>query len=308
MSRDTAVAEALRLQSIMRAHKVVCTVELTAGRAWSGDQWYSRKQVLFNHHTAGSMRGLTPSYALCRNGRPARPGAAALPGPLCNGYGGRDHVYRIITLGLGNHPGQGGPLSVAGFTVPADSARISAWGTEWEHDGVSPWPEDMCEFMARSNAALLEWLAIPVGRSVEHSTWAPTRKIDRNGYSAARGQREIKAHLSTGPTEDDDMTAHAEQLDRIERLLTEKTPLSLDPKATATPLELWRWTQGDAYAALAGVRAALAEIAGLRAALFALSVNPDLTAEQITAAAQDGAGKALDERITGARVELTAGQ
>lgn len=186
MSRDTAVAEARRLQQIMAKHGVKCTIELKAGRPWSGDDWYSKKSVLMNHHTAGSMNGLTPSYALCRNGR------SGLPGPLCNGYGGRDFVYRIITMGLGNHPGAGGPLNVAGFRIPKDSARITAWGTEWEHDGRSPWPPEMQEFMGRANAALIEWMGVPVERSIEHSTWASGRKIDRNGYDPARGQEEIR--------------------------------------------------------------------------------------------------------------------
>ncbi len=200
MSQESALTEARNLQASIQRHGAKCTIELTAGRAWAGDDWISTKHVIQNHHTAGSMNGLTPSYALCRNGR------AGLPGPLCNGYGGRDFVYRIITMGLANHPGQGGPLNVAGFTIPKDSARPCVWGTEWEHNGTSPWPPAMIEFMARANAGILEWGGgtghpLPVGRSIEHSTWATPagRKIDRNGYTAARGQAEIRQFLSAAP-------------------------------------------------------------------------------------------------------------
>lgn len=190
MSQALALAEARRLQTVMGHHGVPCTIELMPGRAWAGDDWYSTKRVHMNHHTAGSPRGLTPSYGLCRTGDPSR----NLPGPLCNGYGGRDHVYRIVTMGLANHPGTGGPLTVDGFTIPKDSARISCWGTEWEHDGVSPWPAGMREFMARSNAAILRWGGLTLGRSIEHSTWTP-RKIDRNGYTALIGQAEARPYL-----------------------------------------------------------------------------------------------------------------
>ena len=149
----------------------------------------------------------------------------------CNGYGGRDHVYRIVTLGLANHPGAGGPLTVDGFTIPKDGARISVWGTEWEHNGTSPWPADMREFMGRANAALLEWMAVGLGRSIEHSTWATPagRKIDRNGYTAARGQAEIAPFL-TATTEDDDMSAVAEQqIADLHRIFTTPIPHRVDP-------------------------------------------------------------------------------
>lgn len=199
----SANEEAQKLKAIMERHGVRASVEVQIGRPWSGDRWYSAKHVLINHHTAGSSTGLTPSLALVKRGR-----GADLPGPLCNGYGGRDHVYRIICMGLANHPGKGGPLTVAGWSIPKDSARISTWGTEWEHDGVSPWPADMREFMGRANAALCEFWSIGPNRSIEHSTWAPNRKIDRNGYTAGTGQAEIRLWQNTtkpSTQEDDDM-------------------------------------------------------------------------------------------------------
>lgn len=200
MSRATAMAEAKHLKAIMERHGVRCSIELQPGRPWSGDQWYSRKYGIMNHHTAGSRKGDTPSLALCKRGR------TGIPGPLCNGYGGRDLVYRVITLGLANHPGLGGPLTLAGVRIPKDSARPSLWGTEWEHDGVTQWPAPMREFMGRANAALLEWMGRPIEASIEHSTWAPTRKIDRFGYTANSGQAEIRKWKGEDDVSETDVT------------------------------------------------------------------------------------------------------
>jgi hypothetical protein len=190
MSRARAVSEAKRLKRIMAKHGVEAVIDLGIGRPnVAGDDWYTPKVAIMNHHTAGPKFGKTPSLTIVKRGRPG------LPGRLANGFGGRDHVYRILTMGLANHPGEGGPLTLAGKRIPKDSARISVWGTEWEHDGRSKWPPDMIDFMARANAALLEWMDRPVEASIEHKTWAPRRKIDRNGYTAKRGQREIRAVL-----------------------------------------------------------------------------------------------------------------
>ncbi len=200
MTESRARSEAAELKEILNEHGVRASIELQVGRPnVAGSDWWTPKFVSMNHHTAGPSSGLTPSLSLVKHGR------SDLPGPLCNGYGGRDFVYRIITMGLANHPGEGGPLTVAGFTLPKDSARISSWGTEWEHNGVDPWSAAFKDFMARSNAALLEWMSRPVAAVIEHKTWAPTRKIDRNRYSqdGGTGQDEVRAYLKSL---EDDMT------------------------------------------------------------------------------------------------------
>lgn len=199
MSLALARREAAALKTIMGRHGVKCSIELQAGRPWSGDQYYTRKSVLVNHHTAGPRTGDTPSLGICKRGRG---GDVPLPGPLCNGFGGRDHVYRILTFGLANHPGLGGPLTVAGFHIPKDSARISTWGTEYEHDGMSPWPSAMIEFMGRANAALCEYWQISPARSIEHATWAPRRKNDRHprfATSGSTGVADIRHYGGLGP-------------------------------------------------------------------------------------------------------------
>lgn len=214
MSQAKAIAEAKRLQAIVQSKGVKCTIELKVGRPWSGDDWYSEKEVLMNHHTAGPSSGLTPSYAVCRNGRPG------VPGPLCNGYGGRDKVFRIVTMGLANHPGAGGPLTVAGVTLPKDSARIASFGIEWEHNGTSAWPADMKEFMGKVGAAVLEWMGRPLTASIEHKTWAPSRKIDRNTFTASTGQALIRPYLGAIETGGDDFMGFINNQAEFEAAMT----------------------------------------------------------------------------------------
>jgi len=289
----SASAEARRLKDVMARHGVLASVELQVGRPWAGDDWYSEKRVLVNHHTAGSTTGLTPSLALVKRGR-----GDALPGPLCNGYGGRDHIYRIITMGLANHPGAGGPLTVAGFTIPKDSARISTWGTEWEHDGVSAWPADMQEFMGRANSALCEFWQISASRSIEHSTWAPRRKIDRNRYTAATGQAEIRlwseraAPTGQQPQEDDDVSfndkhkltdadvkAYGLAADQVGKTKSYDEIVRFPPAVARLRREM-----GAQIGALTAVVSRLAE---------AIQDGGSLTAEQAAEAARVGAQEAL---------------
>ncbi|HEU4540510.1 MAG TPA: peptidoglycan-binding protein [Jiangellaceae bacterium] len=200
MSADAAQQAAQRLRSALLDHGIrKVSIELMPGRPVpSGSRWLNTRFIgEMSHHTAGPASGLTPSLAVCKKGRPG------IPGPLCNGYGGRDFVYRIITMGLANHPGKGGPLTVGPFQIPADSARPFLWGTEWEHPGTAqhPWTDEMREFTARANAGILEWLGQPVVHHVEHSTWTG-RKIDRFGYSASSGQDEIRKFSSQAAQND----------------------------------------------------------------------------------------------------------
>lgn len=199
MSKASALSEAKELKAIMTGEFLVaCSIELQIGRpVGSLDRWHARLfQFPMNHHTAGPHSGLTPSINVIKRGR------SDLPPPLSNGYGGRDYVYRIITLGPANHPGLGGPMRVADFLVPRNNARPYAWGTEWEHDGVSSWDPKMREFMGRANAAICTWKHWEATRSREHNSWAPLRKIDRNGYDAGDGQREIQHWLDWADNKD----------------------------------------------------------------------------------------------------------
>jgi hypothetical protein len=165
-----------------------------------------------SHHTVSRpSNGLTPCLNLVKVGR------SDLSGPLCNGYGGYDLVARIITLGYANHSGLGGPWSVSGWgTVPRDNGRPYNFGWEFEGGYSDSWVgslgEKMHDFMARCNAATLDWLGTlpgnpgpaPIACQGEHKTWAPGRKIDRYNYTTASGQAlTAKARASKNPSEDD---------------------------------------------------------------------------------------------------------
>lgn len=208
LEEERARAKARMLKQIMLKHGVPeVSIELQRGRPSSYGYWDAGFFVSeMSHHTVSrySQTSRTPVLALCKKGRPD------LQGPLCNGYGGWDLTYRIITFGYANHPGAGGSVTVpaltAGkFTIPKDSARRYSWGTEWEGglderdwDKILSNPRNgksmtMREFMGRANAALEEFLEIHENAHLEHSTWT-SRKIDRLGYTAAKGIAEKKKY------------------------------------------------------------------------------------------------------------------
>lgn len=209
MSRASALARAQGLKSALLAAGVPqVSIELVEGRPISGvDRWDALQvKTNFTHHIVsryGSNK--TPGLALIKRGR------SDLPGPLCNGYGGFDLVARIICMGLANHPGAGGPITVNGFRIPKDSARRYAFGWEFE-GGIDPadWNRILTnpatgkqmnfhEFMARCSAGAQNYFRLPVTANLEHSTWTP-RKIDRLGYTQASGVAAIKRYSSKPPT------------------------------------------------------------------------------------------------------------
>lgn len=206
--RERALSKARELKAIMLDYGVPeVSIELEPGRPNNFGSWDALFVVAdMSHHTVSrySSRSLTPVLSLCKWGR------SDLPGPLCNGYGGWDLCYRILTFGYGNHPGTGGPktvpaLTAGTFTIPRDSARRYAWGTEWEGGlNAADWDRELRnprtghkmtfrEFMGRSNAALEEYHKIHPLAHLEHSSWT-SRKIDRLGYTASKGIAEKKKY------------------------------------------------------------------------------------------------------------------
>lgn len=183
------------LKRHMTAHGVKCSIELLPGRG--DDPWELVKKYLrMHHHTASWYRAggnLTPIYSVVRQGRPD------LVGPLANGYGGFDLVYRIICMGLANHAGLGGPITIDGVFIPRDSARRPTWGTEWE-GGFQIWNTipGMLEFMGRSDNALADWMGRPLTSQMEHSTWTP-RKVDRKDFTRTIGVALTKKWDVTSP-------------------------------------------------------------------------------------------------------------
>lgn len=181
------------------------SIELQPGVARSG--WYvsTFRRGLGHHIASRPSQGLNPGLGVVKNGR------SDLQGPLCNGYGGYDLIARLITMGWANHPGAGGPWSVPGWgTVPEDNGRPYIFGWEFE-GGYEPYTDEMHDFMARCGAGTLDWLGnAPLECWGEHKDpWAPGRKIDRLGYTAASGRARIAAvrgkHVPTPrPSEEDD--------------------------------------------------------------------------------------------------------
>lgn len=224
MRRATIVKECMLRHGVPEV-----SIELQIGRPTSADRWNACKPVaVISHHIASTPTPThpTPGLSLVKRGR------SDLPGPLANGSAGVDLVYRILTLGLANHPGLGGSWTVRGpagtYTVPHNVARPYVWGTEYEggySDAV--WDKKYTnrrtgktmtfrEFMGRANAALVEaiWLINGHGKNPgnsdglsgyhgEHKTWAPTRKIDRLHYTTDSGRAEIRKFNAASPAKPD---------------------------------------------------------------------------------------------------------
>lgn len=191
MTQTESMAAAQQLKAHLEARGVRVSIELQADVRGLWD--VVGKRGVISHHTASHIsQGLTPLLALVKRGR------TGVPGPLANGYGGRDLVYRILTMGKANHAGTGGPLSLGQY-VPKDYGNLYTWGTEYE-GGYESWDDvpGMRDFMARSNAALLEYFGFGLEAHGEHKTWAPTRKIDRLNYTTQSGRDEIAAVLNGG--------------------------------------------------------------------------------------------------------------
>lgn len=153
------------------------SIELMAGLgpAWYTDTYRAR----LHHHTASSpisAARMTPALFTVKHGR------SDLQGPLANGYGGGDFVYRLITFSWANHPGVGGPANYGTGTIPKNNGRPYLWGTEWDWDGVHSWPDEYLEWMARCDAGIADFWRLPAEAQDEHKGWAtpPGRKIDRN--------------------------------------------------------------------------------------------------------------------------------
>lgn len=226
----TGRTEALRRARIVRqclldAGVPEVSIEVQEGRPDSNPWNACQPIAVYSHHIAShpTPDKPTPGLALVKSGR------SDLPGPLANGTAGVDLVYRILTMGLANHPGTGGPLTLRGpmgsYTIPKDIARAYAWGTEYEGGfDDATWDRvytnkrtgtsmTFREFMGRANAGLLRavWLINGRGKSpgdpgefdlsgyhCEHKTWAPGRKPDRLNYSTETGRAEVRKYDDGG--------------------------------------------------------------------------------------------------------------
>jgi hypothetical protein len=245
VSQSSALTKAKALKAVMLDYGVPeVSIELQTGRPNPYDSWDGLFVVIdMSHHIVSNYNpsNLTPLLWLVKQGR------TSVPGPLANGYGGWDLCYRILCFSYANHPGAGGPMTVprAGggtYTIPKDSARRYAWGTEYEGGVVeADWDRllrnprngrrmTMREFMGRAGAAIHDHFNIHGGAHAEHSTWAPDRKIDRLRYDKNEGAAEERRYADAPPP--------PPPLD----LLRKATDMILVKQAKTDPAVIWLLT------------------------------------------------------------------
>lgn len=147
------------------------------------------------HHTAGLPKGNAPSLNAIINGRPASPGAPALPGPLAQLCLGRDGTYYLVAAGLANHAGPG---SWQGITL----GNTHFVGIEAENTGLTsgpnndyPWPAVQMDAYRRGVAAILQKIGAQPIMCVGHKEWAPHRKIDPT-FNMDDFRREVAAIMA----------------------------------------------------------------------------------------------------------------
>jgi hypothetical protein len=227
---SSTMAAAQELATALRDFGMKVSIELRtdAQGSWRVCDFVRNLQ----HHTVSRpSNGMTPCLSLVKYGR------SDLSGPLANGYLGYDGIARIITMGYANHPGLGGPWSVAGHgTVPRDNGRPYIFG--WEHEGGYPesWTgpyEKMHDWMARCGAAVLQWRGLPLTCSGEHKTWAGARKIDRLNYTTESGRDAIAV---VQRTPEDDVTDQDKQ-DIIKGVVAELRRADFSPAEGTQPLD-----------------------------------------------------------------------
>lgn len=169
------------------------------------------------HHTAGPN---TSAEYIARNPN------------LGNGLSSQIHLSRdgVVTLcGVG----------VAWHAGP-DEARTPAWAkgqvqirtrhpNKWQSlgnakmigieavnsgDGTQVWPEKQVDAYARTVAAILWYLGLPLERCIAHKEFAPSRKIDPN-FDMTGFRARVKKHLDNPPSsggEEDDMFSDTDRL------------------------------------------------------------------------------------------------
>lgn len=161
MVMDTGLADRIRAKDV----RVIEVAGWTTRSAGTYDP-----EGTVNHHTAGSVRGATPSLATVIYGRPD------VPGPLAQVLQSRepdpaDDIAYVIAAGRSNNAGSGSWRGISG------NRRVG--GLEVEHTGLGRVDVARLEIAARINAALAEAPGSPrdAGNTCQHFEWT-SRKID----------------------------------------------------------------------------------------------------------------------------------
>jgi hypothetical protein len=302
VSQSSALTKAKALKAVMLDYGVPeVSIELQTGRPNPYDSWDGLFVVIdMSHHIVSNYNSsnLTPLLWLVKQGR------TSVPGPLANGYGGWDLCYRILCFSYANHPGAGGPMTVprvggGTYTIPKDSARRYAWGTEYEGGVVeADWDRllknprngrrmTMREFMGRAGAAIHDHFNISFSAHAEHSTWAPLRKIDRLRYNKSEGAAEEKRYADASPLPKDwfDMATLGELKQVVRDVLAEggdATPY-IDGKFQSRDTAIRRGSVNSGNAVNAIKYKVLPELAAIRAAQGGQPVDGAALARDVAA-------------------------
>lgn len=121
------------------------------------------------HHTAGPLKGNTPSLRIVRDGRDN------LPGPLSHLFLARDGTFHVLAAGRCNHAGEGRWQGVT-------TGNSSFIGIEAENAGtlLDPWPVAQLDAYAHGVAAILAHIGADSVMAAGHKEYATPRgrKID----------------------------------------------------------------------------------------------------------------------------------
>ncbi|WPM94273.1 endolysin [Arthrobacter phage Marchesin] len=235
---------------------------------------------------------------MCVNGR------SDLPGPLCNAVFGRNGTVYLVAAGVANHAGVG---ELPG--IPRNMGNHYLFGIEMESSGVAPWDwtEDQIRVAPYFGAALeLELLGhLPPESRIQagHLEYSSEGKIDPAGWPGGMDglRSSINALLGgggtiqvaggvTSPLEEDDMAVSPSfepnvraSLQNITNVLSKLPALDRDLRARFDVLGDFESDVREDLAAKG------AELAGLRAAVVALSDKSGTVSSDAVLEAVEGA-------------------
>lgn len=130
--------------------------------------------------------------------------------PIANLYISRSGTVYVCAAGATNTNGKGGPLKMSKGTVPLDQMNTHAVGIEMGNNGVGePWPQAQIDAAFKLSNQLCAKLGLRPTDIANHSTWAPTRKIDPATAAAVQGPWKPRSINSSGSWNQDDVRNEA---------------------------------------------------------------------------------------------------
>jgi hypothetical protein len=201
------------LADVIREHTNLRVIE-EPGWEQRGHGPMTSVECIVAHHTAAAAKAYVENpYPSLRTVRDGRPG---LDGPLAHLGLQRDLAVRVIAAGRCSH---------AGVVFWPWQSNPNAIGIEAEHDGVSPWPDDLYGAYVELVAGLVKGYRPPHGVWGHKEIAKPKgRKTDPN-FPMSEFRADVQRW--TGEPEDDMADAETKaQLSRIEQLLAANASLA----------------------------------------------------------------------------------